>query len=134
MEDATATHLQPGPRPPTVPRGDTGELIRFVGRQRAPEGREQPPVSALRLDVSEELVERIAERAAELVVKRGAQPEDDGWLRGAEMIAAYIDSLRSRVYALASARRIPVHHDGSALIARRSELDQWLRAGGGRRP
>ena len=134
MEDATATHLQPGPRPPTVPRGDTGELIRFVGRQGAPEGREQPPVSALRLDVSEELVERIAERAAELVVKRRAQPEDDGWLRGAEMIAAYIDSPRSRVYALASARRIPVHHDGSALIARRSELDQWLRAGGGRRP
>jgi hypothetical protein len=134
MEDATATHLQPGPRPPTVPRGDTGELIRFVGRQGAPEGREQPPVSALRLDVSEELVERIAERAAELVVKRGAQPEDDGWLRGAEMIAAYIDSPRSRVYALASARRIPVHHDGSALIARRSELDQWLRVGGGRRP
>jgi hypothetical protein len=35
-----------------------------------------------------------------------------------------------RVYALASAGRIPVHHDGSALIARRSELDDWLRSGG----
>jgi excisionase family DNA binding protein len=51
-----------------------------------------------------------------------------------ERIASYIDSPRSRVYALASARRIPVHRDGSALIARRSELDRWLRAGGGRRP
>jgi hypothetical protein len=64
---------------------------------------------------------------------RAGQPRD-GWLRGADKIAAYIDSPRSRVYALASARRIPVHHDGSALIARRSELDQWLRSGGGRRP
>jgi hypothetical protein len=68
-------------------------------------------MSALNVDVADELVERIAER-----------------------IAAYIDSPRSRVYALASARRIPVHHDGSALIARRSELDAWLRTGGGRRP
>ncbi len=134
MEDATATHLQPNSRPPAVPRGDTGELIRFGGRQGSPGGPGQRSVGALRLDVSEELVERIAERAAELVVKRGAQLEDDGWLRGAETIAAYIDSPRSRVYALASARRIPVHHDGSALLARRSELDQWLRAGGGRRP
>jgi streptogramin lyase len=33
---------------------------------------------------------------------------------------AYIDAPRSRVYGLVSARRIPVHHDGSALIARRS--------------
>ena len=28
----------------------------------------------------------------------------------------------------------PVHHDGSALIARRSELDRWLQNGGGVRP
>jgi hypothetical protein len=134
MEDATATHLQPRPRPPAVPRDDAGEPIRFEGRQRPPERREQPPESALRLDVSDELVERIADQAAKLIVKRSAQTEEDGWLRGAERIAAYIDRPRSRVYALASARRIPVHHDGSALIARRSELDQWLRAGGGRRP
>jgi predicted RNase H-like HicB family nuclease len=57
----------------------------------------------------------------------------DGWLRGADRIAAYIDAPRSRVYALASARRIPVHRDGSALIARRSELDRWLLQGGGLR-
>jgi hypothetical protein len=58
------------------------------------------------------------------------------WLRGAERIAAYIDAPVSRVYALSSARpaRIPVEHDGSNLIARRSELDSWLRNGGGKRP
>jgi hypothetical protein len=86
---------------------------------------------ALRLEIGDELIEQIARRALELMP---SQQASDGWLRGAEKIAAYIDSPRSRVYALASARRIPVHRDGSALVARRSELDSWLRAGGGRRP
>jgi hypothetical protein len=38
-----------------------------------------------------------------------------------------------RSYGLVSARRIPIHRDGSALIARRSELDAWLLNGGGTR-
>jgi len=86
------------------------------------------------VDIDSELVERIAERAAELVGEWRAEAASDGLLRGADKIAAYIDSPRSRVYALVSARRIPVRHDGSALIARRSELDAWLLAGGGKRP
>src|SRR5690606_22294843 len=61
-------------------------------------------------------------------------PAEDRWLRGADKIAEYIDAPRSRVYALASAGRIPVHRDGSTLIARTSELDKWLMSGGGRRP
>ncbi len=88
----------------------------------------------MRLDIGEELVELIAQRAAELIQQNGESETDDRWLRGADKIAAYIDSPRSRVYALVSARRIPVHHDGSALIARRSDLDKWLRSGGGCRP
>jgi hypothetical protein len=58
----------------------------------------------------------------------------DGWLRGADKIASYIDSPKSRVYALTSAKRIPVEHDGSALIARKTDLDAWVRSGGGKRP
>lgn len=85
------------------------------------------------LAIDDELVERIAERAAELVAGRRKEEAEGGWLRGADKIAAYIDAPRSRVYGLVSARRIPVHHDGSALIARRSELDAWLLNGGGRR-
>lgn len=91
-------------------------------------------MSSMRLDIGDELVERIAQRAAELVRQNGEREAEDGWLRGADKIADYIDSPRSRVYALVSARRIPVHHDGSALIASRSDLDRWLRSGGGRRP
>jgi hypothetical protein len=93
-----------------------------------------PATNAISVNVADELVERIAQRAAELLAKQSGEPVEDGWLRGAERIAAYIDAPRSRVYALVSARRIPVHHDGSALIARRSELDKWLLRGGGRRP
>lgn len=91
-------------------------------------------MNAVSFNVGDELVEQIARRAAELVAEQSSEPGDDGWLRGAERIAAYIDAPRSRVYALNSAKRIPVHHDGSALIARRSELDKWLLRGGGRRP
>ncbi len=67
------------------------------------------------------------------VIAEQQETTGDGWLRGAGKIAAYIGAPRSRVYGLVSARRIPVHHDGSALIARRSELDVWLLNGGGRR-
>jgi hypothetical protein len=88
---------------------------------------------SLSVDIGDELVERIAERAAALVAGRQEETTGDGWLRGADKIAAYIDSPRSRVYGLVSARRIPVHHDRSALVARRSELDAWLLNGGGRR-
>jgi hypothetical protein len=89
-------------------------------------------MAALRVEIDEELIEQIAERAAELIGEQIAErAAEDGWLRGADRIAAYIDAPRSRVYALASARRIPVHRDGSALIARRSELDRWLLQGGG---
>jgi hypothetical protein len=86
------------------------------------------------IDIGDDLIEQIAERAAKLITDRRSETTGDGWLRGAEKIGAYIDAPRSRVYGLASARRIPVHHDGSALIARRSELDAWLLAGGSRRP
>ena len=81
-----------------------------------------------------QLVEEVAQRAAELVAEKNGSGANDGWLRGAERIASYIDAPASRVYALTSAGRIPVHRDGSALIARKSELDDWVRSGGGRRP
>jgi hypothetical protein len=122
----------PASAPHIVRRGDHAD----AGGGRAPLRRRSggPARNAISVNVSDELVERIAHRAAELVAEQSGEPVDDGWLRGAERIASYIDAPRSRVYALVSAKRIPVHHDGSALIARRSELDRWLLRGGGRRP
>lgn len=92
-----------------------------------------PPLT---LALPDELLEELAHRVADLLEQRGhgAPPAVDGWLRGAEAIAEYIGAPASRVYGLSSAKRIPVEHDGSALIARRSQLDAWLRDGGGKRP
>jgi len=90
-------------------------------------------VTALSLEITDELVEQIATRAAELVAGNGQI--EDGWLRGAQKIADYVDAPTSRVYALATTNppRIPIERDGSALIARRSDLDRWIRSGGGTR-
>lgn len=87
------------------------------------------------IDGDEVALAQLADRLAPLLAERLIQMTSvDGWLRGADQIAGYIGSPRSRVYALASARRIPVRRDGSALVARRSELDSWLLCGGGKRP
>jgi hypothetical protein len=65
-----------------------------------------------------------------------APPADEnGWLRGARRIGDYMGAPRSRVYSLVSAGRIPcVERDGASLIARREDLDHWLRNGGAKRP
>jgi excisionase family DNA binding protein len=89
-------------------------------------------IAALIRELGEDAIIALAERLRPHLI--AGTPAGDGWLRGAEQIAAHLGCPRSRVYALASAGRIPVHRDGSALLARRSELDDWLRAGGGRRP
>jgi hypothetical protein len=93
--------------------------------------------NGLSLGVPEALFEALAERAADLAVERGeARNGGDGWLRGAKAIADYIDSPASRIYALTATKppRIPIEHDGSALVAKRSDLDAWIRGGGGKRP
>lgn len=78
-----------------------------------------------------ELVEVVAERAAELLASRVEAA--DHWMTTTEA-ANYLRCPLSRVYALTSASRIPFHRDGSRLLFRRSELDVWVKQGGARRP
>jgi hypothetical protein len=111
----------------TNPRDELGRPARTVGTKGA-------PADALTFRVPAELIEVIAERAAELLVERQTEPPKDDWLRGADRIGAYIDAPASRVYSLVSVGRIPIHRDGSALIAQCCELDAWVRDGGGKRP
>jgi hypothetical protein len=80
-----------------------------------------------------ELVEEIVDRVLERIADR-LPAADDGWLRGAEAIANYIGAPASRVYALHSAGRLPLAKDGSALVARRRDLDDFITNGGARRP
>jgi excisionase family DNA binding protein len=76
-----------------------------------------------------ELVEAIAQRAAELVAER--QP--DGYMN-VDQAGEFLACKRDRLYALVSAGRIPFHKDGSRLLFDRGELREWVRNGGGRRP
>ena len=86
----------------------------------------------LSVSLPRELVEIVAERAAELVEERnGARVEP--WIDVREA-SAHLACPRSRIYALVSARRIPHRKDGSRLLFRRSELDAWLAEGGAVRP
>lgn len=86
----------------------------------------------LNIPVPPALIEAIAHRAAQLVAEaRPATPEP--WI-GVVEAAGHLACPRSRIYALASAGRIPHRKDGSRLLFRPSELDRWLDAGGGKRP
>jgi excisionase family DNA binding protein len=81
-----------------------------------------------------DLIEFVAERAAELVAERLATVDAaEGWI-GVEEAAVYLACPKSRVYALVSAGRIPYCKDGSRTLFKRSELDLWVQGGGARRP
>lgn len=91
-----------------------------------------PSNGALSLALPPELVEVVAERAAEIVAERLA-PLTEPWV-GVDQAAEHLACPKSRIYALVSAQRIPHEKDGSRLLFRRSDLDEWLEQGGGTRP
>ncbi len=99
----------------------------------APSSAEQS--SAIELSVPvDAIADAIAARLAEWLAGRLATPVAEPWL-DAERAAEHIAAPVSRVYALTSAGRIPHHRDGSRVLFRASELDQWIiRDGGARRP
>lgn len=83
----------------------------------------------LTVTLTPEQIEALAAAVGDRLAARS-----EPWLRGAKAAAEYLDCPVSRVQALASARRIPCRRDGSALLFRRSELDEWIENGGGIRP
>jgi len=88
------------------------------------------PIPAIQLPP--ELLEHLAERAATIVAER-LEPAAEPWI-GVEQAAEHLAAPVSRVYALASAGRVPLERDGSRLLFKRSQLDEWVRAGGAKRP
>lgn len=93
-------------------------------------------VAALTDEVVETLLARgdVLERLAAKLADRQSAGPSDRWLRGAQEIADYLGCSTSRVYSLTSARRLPVEHDGAAIIVRTSTLDEFVRSGGDRCP
>ncbi len=90
--------------------------------------------AALLAEMDDDTLAKLAERLAPILASR---IERDGqstpWL-DVDGAAQYLACPRSRIYALVSSRRIPHHRDGSRLLFRREELDDWVRTGGGIRP
>ena len=77
------------------------------------------------------LVERIAQRAAELVIdrlerERPLAADADAWL-DSKAAAAYLGLSRDGLHRLTAARLIPFSQAarGSRLFFKRSDLDQW---------
>lgn len=94
---------------------------------------ERPTETAARdlnLTMPPALFEAIAHRAADLVTQESSP---DPYL-DTKHAAEYLDCGKSRLHTLVSIRRIPHHRDGTRLLFRRSELDEWIRNGGGKRP
>lgn len=87
----------------------------------------------------DDLVDRIVERPDALdrlaakLAERMSPIGDSDWL-DVPGAAAYLKCNPSRIYALTSARRLPVHKDGSRSLYRRDELRAFVEAGGAVRP
>jgi excisionase family DNA binding protein len=90
--------------------------------------------AALIAELDDDALDALAARLAPRLERLAAPIDDHGWLRGADQIAEHLGCPRSRVYSLSSSGRIPVERDGSALVARKTDLDAWIRAGGAKRP
>jgi excisionase family DNA binding protein len=90
-------------------------------------------MNGLTVDISDELVEKVAQRAAELVGPLPVKDDPGGYLDVAGA-AEFLACKPSRIYALKSAGRIPYHKDGSRLLFDRAELRAYVEAGGATRP
>jgi excisionase family DNA binding protein len=83
--------------------------------------------SGLVLPFPPELLEAVAERAAELVVEKlAASSGGSPYLDGAEQAARYLGWPLGRVQKLTAARIIPHHPVGRRVTYRKNELDAWL--------
>ena len=81
-------------------------------------------------DLDDDALDALAQR---LAPRLPASAPADCWLTVREA-ADYLRCPVSRIYSLVSAKRIPFEKDGSRTLFRRSDLDGWVRDGGGRRP
>lgn len=89
-------------------------------------------MNAVSIDVPAELVDAIAERAAELVLERlrvKAVASESRYLTVDEAASLY-RCKPQRIYDLISSGRLPKKNDGSRVLLERAELERRLEEGG----
>jgi excisionase family DNA binding protein len=76
------------------------------------------------VSVPEEVIERVAKRAAELL--QDEMSETPERFVGVPEAAEHLGCRPHRIYDLVHQRLIPFHKEGSRLLFRRSELTDWV--------
>jgi excisionase family DNA binding protein len=82
-------------------------------------------VSELRIAAPPELLEAIAQRAAEILAERQTVTELSPYLT-VEEAADYLRCKPKRIYDLTSQRRLPFVKDGSRTLLLRADLDAYV--------
>lgn len=82
-------------------------------------------VASLSLPLPPEIVEAVAERAAEIVIERIGATGPEPWI-GVEAAAEHLACKPRRIYELVAQRRVRVRRDGRRVLFRRSWLDEAL--------
>lgn len=82
------------------------------------------------IDLPDDAIERIAQRAAEIVAARSAPAREDGWL-DSKRAAGYLGISLYALHRLTAARCVPFEQaaPGCRCWFKRSDLDAWVRAG-----
>lgn len=83
-------------------------------------------MSTFSLPIPPELLEQIAERAAEILAARAA-PAVSPWM-SADQAADYTGIPKQSLYKLTAAKAIPHAKPGNRLLFKREDLDAWLDA------
>lgn len=92
--------------------------------------------SALSIGLPDQVVDEIVERVADLVLERlqsQAEVEAAPFMNSAQA-AAYLGCSVKRLHKLTHLKRIPFEKDGSRLLFRRVDLDDWVAKGGATTP
>ena len=91
-------------------------------------------MSGLRVELPPEVVAALVEQVAAVVLERLSEQASTVERSEYLTVAEAADVLRAkpqRVYDLLSARRLPKHHDGTRVLVRRADLDEYLANGNG---
>lgn len=80
-------------------------------------------------DHLKKLIREVLREELEPLKKQLADRKAPAKLYGARAIASHLGMSPQTVYNRASKRTIPVHYEGSTMIAYTEELDEWTRAG-----
>lgn len=90
-------------------------------------------ITAILADLGPDDLAALAERLSPYLPATADSTPAEPWI-GVKEAATHLSCPVSRIYSLVSARRIPHAKDGSRTLFKRSQLDEWVRDGGGTRP